>query len=100
VRLVKLAMVDGFALNQTAVKDSWQHYLGDFLHGHLGQQQLFKIFEIQGFFIQITTHCFQQTRNKNWVFNEGKTPLNNTVRLQHLALVCATAMQCSVMQLL
>jgi len=41
VRLVKLAMVDGFALHQTAVKDSWQHYLGDFLHGHLGQQQLF-----------------------------------------------------------
>ena len=42
VRLVKLAMVDGFALNQTAVKDSWQHYLGGFLHGHLGQQQLFR----------------------------------------------------------
>ena len=34
VRLVKLAMVDGFALDQTAVKDSWQHYLGDFLHPH------------------------------------------------------------------
>ena len=32
VRLVKLAMVDGFVLNQTAVKDSWQHYLGGFLH--------------------------------------------------------------------
>ncbi|DBA87965.1 TPA: hypothetical protein ACH3X1_004950 [Trebouxia sp. C0004] len=30
VRLVKLAMVDGFALDQTAVKDSWHHYLGDF----------------------------------------------------------------------
>jgi len=41
VRVVALAMVDGFALNQTAVKGSWQHYLGDFLHGHLGQQQLF-----------------------------------------------------------
>ena len=27
VRLVKLAMVGGFALDQTAVKDSWQHYL-------------------------------------------------------------------------
>ena len=26
-------MVDGF--------DSWQHYLGDFLHGHIGQQQLY-----------------------------------------------------------
>ena len=33
VRLAKLAMVDGFALDQTAVKDSWQHYLGGFLHG-------------------------------------------------------------------
>jgi len=46
VRLVKLAMVDGFALHQTAVKDSWQHYLGVFLHGHLGQQQLFHNFDI------------------------------------------------------
>ena len=46
VRLVKLAMVDGFALHQTAVKDSWQHYLGDFLHGHLGQQQLFHNFDV------------------------------------------------------
>ncbi len=43
VRLVKLAMV---ALDQTAVKDSWQHYLGDFLHGRLGQQQLFHNFDI------------------------------------------------------
>ncbi len=34
VRLIKLAMVDGFALDQAAVKDSWQHYLGGFLHGH------------------------------------------------------------------
>ena len=41
VRLVKIAMVDGFALDQTAVEDSWQHYLGGFLHGHLGQQQVF-----------------------------------------------------------
>ena len=46
MRLVKLAMVDGFALDQTAVKDSWQHYLGDFLHGHLKQQQLFHNFDI------------------------------------------------------
>ena len=38
-------MVDGFALDQIAVKDSWQHYLGGFLHGHLGQQQLFHKFE-------------------------------------------------------
>ena len=30
VRLVKLAMVDGFALDQTAVKDNWQHYLAVF----------------------------------------------------------------------
>jgi len=36
-----LSSVDGFALDQTAVKDSWQHYLGD-----LGQQQLFHNFDI------------------------------------------------------
>ncbi len=46
VRLVKPAMVDGFALDQTAVKDSLQHCLGDFLHGHLGQQQLFHNYDI------------------------------------------------------
>ncbi len=46
VRLIKLAMVDGFMLDRTAVKDSWQHYLGEFLHGHLGQQQLFHKFDI------------------------------------------------------
>ncbi len=46
VRLVKLAMVDGFALDQTAVTDSWQHYLSGFLYGHLGQQQLFHKFDI------------------------------------------------------
>ena len=40
MRLVKLAMV------QTAAKDSWQHYLGGFLHGHLGQQQLFHSVDI------------------------------------------------------
>ncbi len=40
------AKVDGFAWDQTAVKDSWQRYLGDFLHGHLGQQQRFHIFDI------------------------------------------------------
>ena len=38
--LVKLAMVDGFAIGQTAVKGSWQHCLGNFLHGHTGEQQL------------------------------------------------------------
>jgi len=46
VRLVKLAMVDGFALDQTLVKASWHHYLDDFLHGHSGQQQLFHNFDI------------------------------------------------------
>ncbi len=44
VRLVKLAMVDGFALHQTAVKDSWQHYLGDFLHGHFRTAAAFSQF--------------------------------------------------------
>ena len=39
-------MVVGFALDQTAVKDSWQHYLGAFLHGHLRQQQLIHEFDI------------------------------------------------------
>jgi len=46
VRLVKLAVVDGFILNQTVVKDNWQHHLGVFLHGHLGQQQPFHNFDI------------------------------------------------------
>jgi len=45
-RLIKLALVDDFALDRTAVKDRWQHYLGGFLHGHLGQQQLFHKFDI------------------------------------------------------
>ena len=45
-RLVKLAMVDGFALDQTAIKDSWQRYLGGFLHSYLGQQQLFHKIDI------------------------------------------------------
>ena len=40
-RLVKLAMVDGLAICQSAVKGSWQHFLGDFLHSHTGKQQLF-----------------------------------------------------------
>ena len=44
--LLSLQWIDGFVLNQTAVKDSWQHYLGGFLHGHLGQQQLFYKFDI------------------------------------------------------
>ena len=39
-------MVESFAWDQTAVKDSWQRYLGDFLYGHLGQQQLFHNFDI------------------------------------------------------
>jgi len=41
MRLVELTRVDGlsFALDQTAVKDSWQHYAGEDLHSHLGQQQ-------------------------------------------------------------
>ena len=46
MRFVKLAMVDGFDSDQTAVIDSWQDHLGDFLHGHSGQQQLFHNFDI------------------------------------------------------
>ena len=42
VRLVKLTMVDSFALDQTAVKDSWQHFLADVLHDCLRQQQAFE----------------------------------------------------------
>lgn len=38
VCLTKLGTVDGFALDQRAVLDSWQHFLGGLLHG---QQQLF-----------------------------------------------------------
>ena len=45
-RLVKLAMVDGFAIGQSAVKGSWQHFLGEFLHSHTGEQQLFYQFDI------------------------------------------------------
>ena len=30
----QLAMDDGFAIGQSAVKASWQHFLGDFLHSH------------------------------------------------------------------
>ena len=44
-RHVRIAMVDGFAIGQSAVKGSWQHFLGDFLHSHTGEQQLFHQFE-------------------------------------------------------
>ena len=37
VHLLKLVLVYGFALNQTAIKDSWQRYLGVILHNHLDQ---------------------------------------------------------------
>ena len=46
-RLVKLAMVDGFAIGQSAVKGSWQHFLGEFLHSHTGEQQLFHQSDIE-----------------------------------------------------
>lgn len=46
VRLVNLTMISGFALDQLAVKVSWQHFLGGFLLRHLGQQQLFLSFDI------------------------------------------------------
>jgi hypothetical protein len=36
-RPVKLAVLDDLALDQTAVKDSWQHYLGGLLRPHSGQ---------------------------------------------------------------
>ena len=39
-------MVDGFAIGQSAVEDSWQHFLGEFLHSHTGEQQLFHQFDI------------------------------------------------------
>ena len=41
VHLVELAMVDGFALDQTAIKDRLQHYLGDFLHDRLDSSSSF-----------------------------------------------------------
>ena len=40
-RLVEFAMVDGLAIGQSAVKGSWQHFLGYFLRSHTGEQQLF-----------------------------------------------------------
>ena len=55
VRLVKLAMVDGFAIGQTAIKGSWQRCLGDFLHGHIGEQQLFHQFDV-AFIIERAKH--------------------------------------------
>ena len=45
VQLVKLAMVGGFVTDQTAITGSWQHYLGTFLHSHLGQQELLHQFD-------------------------------------------------------
>ena len=48
--LFKLAMAHRFALHQTAVNDSWQHYLGGCLRGQLGQQQLSHNFDIAGVF--------------------------------------------------
>ncbi len=40
-------MVDGlsFASDQTAVKDSWQHYAGEYLHSQLGHQLQFHSFD-------------------------------------------------------
>ena len=54
-RLVNLAMVDGFAIGQTAVKDSWQHFLGDVLRSHTGQQQIFHQFDI-AFIVERAKH--------------------------------------------
>ncbi len=45
MRLVNLTMVDGFALDQIAVKVSCQHFLGGFLLRHLRQKQLFPSFD-------------------------------------------------------
>ena len=42
-RLVKLAMVDGFVIDQAAVKGRWQHYLGNFLHRVHDQHKTVKI---------------------------------------------------------
>ena len=49
VRLVELAIIAlwcCFAIGQTAIKGSWQRCLGDFLHGHTGEQQLFHQFDV------------------------------------------------------
>ena len=56
VRLVKLAMVVGFALDQTAGMDSWQHYLGNLLHGRLGQQQLVHNVDIASVVVERAKH--------------------------------------------
>ena len=57
VRLVKLAVVGGFAIGQTAVKGSWQRCIGDVLHGHTGsgEQQLFHQFDV-AFIIERAKH--------------------------------------------
>ena len=56
-RRVKLAMIDGFIIGQSAVEGSWQHFLGDFLqlHSHTGEQQLFQQFDI-GFIVERAKH--------------------------------------------
>ena len=54
-RLVKLAMVDGFAIGQSAFKGSWQHFLGEFLHCHTGEQQLFHQFDV-AFIVERAKH--------------------------------------------
>ena len=46
VRLVTLAMVDVFVIDQAAIKGRWQHYLSDFLHSHTEEQQPFHQFDI------------------------------------------------------
>ena len=55
VRFVKLAMVDGFVIDQAAVKGCWQHYLGNFLHSYTGEQQLFHQFDL-AFIIERAKH--------------------------------------------
>ena len=53
-RLVKLAMVDGFAIGQSAI-GSCQHFLGEFLLSHTGEQQLSHQFDI-AFIVERAKH--------------------------------------------
>ena len=54
-RLVKVAMIDGFVAGQSALKDSWQHFLGDLLHSHTREQQRFHQFDI-AFIVERAKH--------------------------------------------
>ena len=74
-RLVKLAMVDGFVIGQSAVKGSGQHFLGELLHSHTGEQQPFHQFDV-AFIVERAKHqhvfeYFTTTEHSTLKFNRN-----------------------------